>query len=90
MRLSRAELVLPRRTISSAKLIELTLMEPRSIPSPVELSSRPRLLIKRENSRGLRLQPISLIYFQKQLHFEVSTYLVSHLELAIAGGSNDH
>ena len=53
-------------TISSAKNKEEIFNGPRSIPSPVELSSLPRLLIKRENRRGLRLQPVRKdVFFNK-------------------------
>ena len=55
---SRAELVLPISMISSAKNKEAIFMGPRSMPSPDEFRVLPRLLIKIENSRGLRLQPV--------------------------------
>ena len=55
---SRAVLDDPIKIISSAKRREDTLSEPRSIPRPVELSSWPRLFMKREKRRGLKLQPI--------------------------------
>jgi hypothetical protein len=44
-------------TRSSAKNKEAMLVEPRSTPSPEEFNSWPKLLIKREKSRGLRLHP---------------------------------
>ena len=49
--------VVPMMTRSSAKKTEAMLLEPRSTPNPEEFNSWPKLLIKREKSRGLRLHP---------------------------------
>jgi hypothetical protein len=54
----RAVLDDPIKIISSAKNNEDMLRGPRLIPRPVELSSWPRLFMKREKRRGLKLQPI--------------------------------
>lgn len=59
---SRAALDDPINTMSSAKNKDATFCEQRSIPSPEELSSRPRLLMKREKSSGLKLHPETILY----------------------------
>ena len=59
---SRAALDDPINTMSSAKNKDATFCEQRSIPSPEELSSRPKLLMKREKSSGLKLHPETILY----------------------------
>ena len=57
IRVSRSLLDLPIKTRSSAKNIAEILSGPRSMPSPEELRSSPRLLINKQKSKGERLQP---------------------------------
>ena len=66
---ARASLDLPKSTMSSAKKTEEMFRGPRSMPRPEELSSEPRLFIKRANSNGDKLQPESEL-----LRFNFSPY----------------
>jgi hypothetical protein len=64
--LSRSAGVLPNKARSSAKNTAEIFREPKDPPQLEELSSEPRLLIKRANRRGERLHPeIKVIYFEK-------------------------
>jgi hypothetical protein len=69
IRVARASLDLPRRTMSSAKKTEEIFRGPRSMPRPEELSSEPRLFRKRANNNGDKLQPESEL-----LKFNITQY----------------